>query len=399
MVGNTLDGKFARFLPDGVSDPHFGTNGRLALSPKTASEGVESLFFAPRAMAVDGHGRVVVFGAEMDASQTFSSGGFYGSVEASDAVILRLSREGKPDLSFGEGRGFVRGDFGLGSGLRTDIPMVAALAGRVDSRGRPVFIAGVMSFTSGCYGKPGTDYRPRAVVRLTESGRPDSSFGSGDGISLLQGTTSFPGLAIDGDDRPVAGVGPREECKGGATIYRLRRDGRRLTGFGSDGVRSYKGLSLAFVEPSGAMVLSGRRGQALQVARVRADGSLDAGFGRDGSARVHLPVKVGLHLRPAAVDRDGRILLAGFVGSPDGSPAKRQPKHSSFVVARLLPDGKLDRSFGNRGWIFTRFPRPLEVTSAQATLDPQGRLLVAGSVVKPHQGDGAFAVARYLLVP
>ena len=156
---------------------------------------------------------------------------------------------------------------------------------------------------------------------------------------------------------------------------------------------------LAFVEPSGAMVLSGRRGQTLEVVRVRADGSLDAGYGRGGSARIHLPIDVGLHLRPAAVDRHGRILLAGFVGSPDGSPAKGQPKHSSFVVARLLPDGRPDRGFGNRGWVFTRFPRPLEVTSTRATLDPRGRLLVAGTVIKPHQRDGAFAVSRYLLGP
>jgi hypothetical protein len=76
----------------------------------------------------------------------------------------------------------------------------------------------------------------------------------------------------------------------------------------------------------------------------------------------------------------------------------RQPKHSAFVVARLLPSGKPDLGFGNRGWITTRFHRPLEVTSAQATLDPRGRLLVAGTVTKPHR-EGGFAIARYLLGP
>jgi uncharacterized delta-60 repeat protein len=390
VVGNALEGIIVRFLPDGARDRRFGTGGRLMLGPKTAAEGVESLSFSPRAMAVDDRGRVVVFGAESDSSRTFNPGGFNGEVSASSAVVLRFSREGRLDPSFGEGKGFVRSDFGLGSGLRTDIPMVSALAGDVDSHGRPVFIAGTTSNTSGCYAKPGVADRPRAVVRLTGSGRPDPSFGGGDGISLLQGTTSFPDLAIDGRDGLVAGVGPRKECGSGTTIYRLRRDGRRMAGFGSDGVRAFMGLHLGFVEPSGAMVLSARRGRTLEVARVRADGS------RDGRARIHLPVDVGLHLTPAAVDGRGRILLAGFVGSPDGSPAKGQPKRSSFVVARLLRDGALDRSFGNHGWIFSRFPRALEVTSEQATLDPQGRLLLAGTVDSPRHRDGAFAVARYL---
>lgn len=385
VVGNALEGVLVRFLPDGSRDAHFGTGGKLVLGPDTAAEGIESFSFSPRAIAIDGAGRVVVFGAELDSSHTFNPGGFNGEVAASSAVVLRFNRHGRPDLTFGEGKGFMRSDFGLDSGLRTDIPMVAALAGRVDSRGRPVFVAGVTSSTSGCYAKPGVGYRPRAVVRLTESGRPDPTFGGTSGISFLQGTTSFPGLALDGDDRPVASVGLRNECKSGTTIYRLRQDGGRLSSFGSEGVRAFKRLNLGVVEPSGAMVLSGQQGRVLDVVRIGANGGRDGSFGKRGSARIVLPVAVGIHLRPAAVDGRGRILLAGFVGSPDGSPAKGQPRHSSFVVARLLPDGKLDRSFGNRGWILTPLPRPLEITSAQATRNSQGRLLIAGTVGQAPQ--------------
>jgi hypothetical protein len=71
-------------------------------------------------------------------------------------------------------------------------------------------------------------------------------------------------------------------------------------------------------------------------------------------------------------------------------------------VIRLRRSGRLDRSFGDNGWIITPFARPLELESATAALDLRGRLLVAGLVSAPHrrQNDGSgFALARYLLGP
>jgi uncharacterized delta-60 repeat protein len=404
VVANALEGALVRFLPDGSRDTGFGDGGELLLGSNTAAEGVAERTFFSRGIAVDSRGRVLIFGQQTDTRQLYNPGDFTGESSASAAIVLRFSDEGDPDPSFGEGRGFIRSDFGLGSGLRTDIPMVAALAGRVDSRDRPVLVAGVLSPTSGCEGHSGVGSRPRAVVRLTESGQPDTTFGDGNGLSPIEGSTSFPALEIDGQDRSVIGVGGiggvRAECQPGTTLFRLRRDGKRLSGFGSDGVRTFKRLHLAVLDPSGVMILSYRHGQTLSVARLRPDGRLDKSFGWSGVAKLHLPLEVGLHVRPVAVDAKGRILLAGFIGSPIAVPAKRQPKDSGFVVARLLPGGARDSSFGNRGLIVTRFAQPLEVTSAQATLDPQGHLLVAGTVTKPHnRGGGGFAVARYLLGP
>lgn len=404
MVGNGLEGRFVRFLSDGSRDSDFGKGGELVIGPETARDGVEERAFSPDSIAMDSRGRVLVFGEQIDTRQSFIAD-MGISVSASSAVVLRFSGEGRPDPSFGEGKGFIQGDFGLSSGLNTDIPMVGSMAGRVDSHDRPIFVAGVSSPTQGgCIAHGGVGTRPRAVVRLTESGQPDPAFGGGDGVSpMIEGSTSFPGFEIDGEDRPVVGVGrigsPRAECQPGTTLFRLGKDGELLSGFGSDGVRVFKRFNLAVLEPSGAMILSYRHDQTLSLVRLRPNGRRALSFGQGGVAKVHLPLDVGLHVRPAAVDAEGHILLAGFVGSPDAEHAKRQPKHSSFVVARLLPSGKPDLGFGNRGWVFTRFSRPLEVTSAQATLDPKGRLLVAGTVVKPPHRNGGFAIARYLLGP
>lgn len=399
VVANALEGTVVRFLPNGSRDLGFGNDGELKLGSSTAAEGLSQRTFFSRAVAVDSRGRVMAFGEQTDSSHAYSPGGFAGEIPASSAVVLRFSAEGRPDPSFGEGKGFIRSDFGLGSGLNTNIPMVGALAGQVDSRDRPLLVAGVSSATRGCTGHGGIGQRPRAVVRLTPTGEPDPTFGGGDGISPINGSSSFPSLEIDRGSNTVVGVGPRVECQVGTTIYRLRENGERVTGFGSDGVRAFRRLHLALVAPSGLMILSYRHDQALSLARLRPDGKRDLSFGQDGTASVHLPLDVGLHVQPAAVDTKGRILLAGFVGSPTAEPAKRQPKHSSLVVARLLANGTLDPTFGHDGWVFTHLPRQREASSAQATLDPRGRFLIAGTMTAPHRRNGGFVIARYLLGP
>jgi hypothetical protein len=100
-----------------------------------------------------------------------------------------------------------------------------------------------------------------------------------------------------------------------------------------------------------------------------------------------------------AADAEGRILIAGFLGRDEPYLDAKGPKHPSLAVARLLPDGRMDPSFGEGGWIITGAPEPLEVTSTAATLDPQGRLLLAATVTAPDQTEGGYLLARYLLGP
>jgi hypothetical protein len=126
VLGNGGEGKIVRFLPNGSLDASFGKAGELELGPETTTEGVGGQAFFPRTIAVDSRGRVLVFGQQDDFARVFeASSGQH--VPKSSAVVLRLDPEGRLDPSFGEGKGFVRDDFGLGSGLRTHIPMVGVL--------------------------------------------------------------------------------------------------------------------------------------------------------------------------------------------------------------------------------------------------------------------------------
>jgi uncharacterized delta-60 repeat protein len=402
-----ISGFTVRFGPEGLPDATFGEGGKLPLGQAPVIEGGaegERQFFTQK-VVVDSEGRLLVFGEVTDARRSVYGGTITGeSALESWAVVLRLTPQGRPDPTFGEGKGFIRSGLGLRSQFSRRLPMVGALVGSVDSRDRPVLVAGVTAVFGGCYAKGGQLILfPRAVVRLTEAGRIDHSFGGGDGLAPITGFTSFPGLGIDDRDRPVIGVGslvqPEPECRRGTTLIRLREDGQRMRGFGPRGTQAFRRSHLAFVAHSGAIFLAYQHRRALRITRLRPSGDLDTGFGRGGTAAVRLPVAVGNHVRPVAADAEGRVLLAGFLGRDSPLPSAKGPKHPSFAVARLLPDGRMDPSFGEGGWIITAVPEPLEVTSTAAALDPQGRLLLAATVTTSEQAEGGYFLARYLLGP
>jgi hypothetical protein len=282
-----------------------------------------------------------------------------------------------------------------------------ALGGRVDSAGRPLFVAGVEGVFAACEGHGEGGVQPQALVRLTEAGRPDPGFGAGTGISPIVGAGNtrslFFGLAEG--EQSVVGVGRggdsfAAKCGVGTTVHRFGPAGEPLSAFGPEGGREFPTAQLGLVEPSGTMILTEGRGRrTLRLTAIGPEGSPEPGFGEGGVASIQLPPVVGLHVGLAGVDAKGRLVIAGFVGSPTSEPAKDQPQQSSFVVARLLPDGKPDPSFGKHGWLFTHLPGRHELISSDPTLDPEGRLLIGGIVTTPKQHDGAFTIARYLLGP
>lgn len=94
--------------------------------------------------------------------------------------------------------------------------------------------------------------------------------------------------------------------------------------------------------PKGELVLA----NDLRVLRYRAGGRPQKRFGGDG--RVAIPTPAGMTFRFAgvAVDSRGRVLVAGTtepVGASGGS------RYARVSVYRFMPDGKLDRSFGEGG--------------------------------------------------
>lgn len=402
LVANGVEGIASRFGADGTWDTHFGKAGRLEVVPVSRfMRGVG--YFSASSLTIDGSGRTVAFGAlSVPSDSVTNPEGRMVSPNA--ATVLRFAPDGRRlDPSFGEGRGYVEGSFGLPTDPVTGLTKVTALSGRIDSAGRPVFVAAALGTAAACEGHGAGGAFPEAVVRLTEAGLLDPSFGGGTGISRFTGAgnSPFPFFGLAAGDQPVVAVGRvgtyAAKCGIGTIAYRFGPAGEPLTAFGPGGAREFPTAHVALVEPSGTLILiEGRGRRTLALTAIEPDGSPDPGFGEGGVAIVNVPDVIGLRVEPAAVDAQGRLLLAGFVGSPVAEPEKGQPR-SSFVVARLLPNGRPDPSFGKHGWLFTRLPGKRELTSVDAALDSQGRLVLGGIVTKPKHSKGAFTVARFLL--
>jgi uncharacterized delta-60 repeat protein len=210
-----------------------------------------------------------------------------------------------------------------------------------------------------------------AVTRLTRRGAFDAVFGRG-GTSDLDagGDDRANAVAVQRDGRVVVAGGTRRRG-GDMAVLRLRADGSLDRGFGRGGIRtlgtarSDSAYDLA-VQDDGRIVVAGYGGPGadMVVARLNRDGSIDRRFGVRGRALVDLG---GIEIASAlALASDGRIVIAGGTTEDD-----------DVAVARLNRDGALDRSFGARGRR-TVDAGGAEVANAVA-VRPDGRIVVAGS--------------------
>lgn len=281
-----------RFLPNGHLDNRFGDQGRLWIPS------VEGLPFKLADVAVGDEGKVWVFGAVVDPSIVREIPGYYPArVSPSFAVVLRLGPTGAPDTSFAGGDGVVRYGLDLGPEAgRSGIPLVQVESAELDSSGRVVMAVDWLGIPPseghGHYG-----WVTDALVRLTQSGQLDPTFG-GNGVvgGLLGPSQVFEDFCLTPAGDPVIAV--------------------------------YEFMPQSWLEKGNPPVAV--------LTRLQHDGSLDRGFGDGGSKSVR--GDAGL----LACDRFGGLaMLRKFeTPRPDGTT---YPK-----VVRLSPGGRVDHRFGRR---------------------------------------------------
>ncbi len=164
-----------------------------------------------------------------------------------------------------------------------------------------------------------------------------------------------PLAAADGDLDPTFGIG-------GKVI------GENNEGVGTDSIA---------IQPDGKILIAGRRG--VQLVRYNVDGSRDLGFGDGGTAS-------GFGL--VALQPDGRIVTAGSVGV--GFLV-------DMALRRHNADGSLDPTFGSGGEVIDDWGVGGGDSPASLALLPDGRILVGGTAFNiPPGGDSAVVLARYL---
>ena len=230
------------------------------------------------------------------------------------------------------------------------------------------------------------------LARYLPDGTLDASF-SGDGMV----TTSFGGsderataIAIQQDRRIVvaAASGPRRGpyrwavaryLPGGALDRSFAGDGRLTMSFGSKGDDWANGLAL---QPDGRIVVVGMAETAARssfgLARYLPDGTLDASFASDGKRRTSFG-SLGEQAEGVVIQGGGKIVVAGnrWVEGPDGS-------WSHVALARYLPDGTLDDTFGGDGRVQASFSEASGEYVADLVLQDDGKVTVAGTAFRAN---------------
>lgn len=362
---------FGWFLGEGAAagelDQGFGRNG-------VASVRGDGKYSAAQDVAVDASGRIVLAG---QSSLSFG--------------LARLFPDGRPDPAFA-GDGTVATTFGVGARANA---VVVQPDGKIVAAGH----------ANPTLGEVDADF---ALARYNADGTLDTTFGDGGRV-----TTSFSGssayvsaLLLEPDGRLVAvgDITPGDAVNSDVAVARYLPDGRLDSSFGGDGialtdVRGGPDFASSVTRgPDGSVVVGATSGQpdpsapatsTWTLLRYGADGTLDPAFGGgDGIAESDLSPGFET-LRSLTTQDDGRVVAVGHI-NPDG-------RSEQVAVARYLPDGRLDTSFGGGdGTVSTQAARLSE--GEDVVVQPDGRLVAVGRAADDDldgDPDWEFLVVRY----
>jgi uncharacterized delta-60 repeat protein len=141
------------------------------------------------------------------------------------------------------------------------------------------------------------------------------------------------------------------------------------------------------LQPDGKIIVAGSsynsRDLDFALARYLPDGTLDPDFGQQGTVLTDAGSGRSGVIEALVLQADGKILVAGYVA----------PDHD-IALARYLPNGMLDPSFGHHGLVTTDFGSGRTALAYALALQPDGKIVVAGFSVSTA-GFMDLALARY----
>jgi uncharacterized delta-60 repeat protein len=301
-----------RYNPDGSRDESFGPRGQLAL-PREGNGYYKRIHVLP-------DGKLLLAGQ-------YSY--YIGSITYTRLMLARLNADFSVDSSFGVG-GVVTSESAITNWNSFDtaiLPDGKILAGGQNSNG----------------------WDPAAIWRFNSDGTLDTTFGTNGVVRYNYGTYDqrIGSLLVNPDGSFFAST-PRGEAK-------FNPDGSVDASFGNSGylapdivwkLRQPDGRFLAFqrlqVSQPGNKV-------DIVVSRWNPDGTPDLGFGSNGARQIDFGETDNPNTM--SVDSSGRIIVAAGAQNVNVKPESYQ----RFALARLLPDGTLDMSFGIGGKLIDQF--------------------------------------------
>ena len=358
--GKQTDFALARYNPDGSLDAAFGAGGKVITAMGDRDEFGSAVVLQPDS-------KIIVAGSAHNGSD-------------SDIVLARYQPDGSLDTSFGVDGRVINSD-GNSSHYATDAVL--------QTDGKIV----VTGYAFDEFGN-----QDILLYRYEENGSPDTSFGIHGTVVHQFGCSAAGHAVVVQTDGKILVAG--KHC--GSIFYefdfalaRFNEDGSLdvtfagggilSTGFGDGSSDEAYGI---VIQPDGKIVLAGQSyldsdSIVFALARYNPDGSLDTSFEGDGQVTTDLTggseVSSAIALQP-----DGRIIVAGEKGTLGGT---------DFLTMRYNSDGSPDISFGTDGQVTTNI-RTSDFGIAIA-LQPDGRIVLAGTSTNTHDNDFDWVVARY----
>jgi uncharacterized delta-60 repeat protein len=328
----------ARYTPDGVRDPSFGTG------PGSQLEVHQNPLAYEFAFAVGPDGKPVV-----------------AASERGPMVIARIDAAGHLDGTFGSG-GVIHGGF---PGGVFSAPAIAVQAdGKIVAGGEGAGESGRSSFV--------------LLARFLSNGERDPGFGNGGEVMARTETRGRPAGVLLGAGGSISVASP--QCCGGSPLFgggitfaRFLSDGRpdpALAGTGqllfpTPGAQGT--VEAAALAPDGGIIAAFEEETSTvstvgNMVKLLPNGGVDPAFGAGG--RLRLFSRVGA-ISPSgiAVDSKGRIVGIGWDGR--------------MAAFRLRPNGSADRTFNGGQRVITEFGGNQEAPLAVG-LQSTGRIVALG---------------------
>lgn len=367
-VGITYDAAWVastqvmRFLPDGTPDPTFANNGVY-----TFTLNFEANIYG---CVIQPDHKILMTGSTTD----------YNDYRI---LMIRLNENGTLDDTFGT-NGIVVQKIGPEINFFEDHSYAVAL------QDEKILLAG-KSYNENYQFVP-------VVVRFTESGQLDDTFGDGGvaSIPVTEVENDFDCLVVLDDGKIIAaGHYANTFLSFAMLMVRFLPDGTLDDAFGNNGIVNfpYSGVDdEAFgmaITPDDEIVIAGFTttvgyNYSMLLLKYDMQGNPVADFGNNGvvvSDQGSYDVGNGL-----CIQGDGKIIVAGSSGSAP-------PANNDLTVWRYNPDGTLDDTFGNNGIIgYDFFANPDEALCV--TRQGDGKILVAG---KAHNGTNHDFIAVRLM--
>ena len=358
----------ARYLPDGSLDSGFGNQGLVFTDFNDDQD-------TAHAIAIQPDGRLLVAGNAVLTAET-----------EDDFGIARYLADGTLDTSFGQ-NGLAAIDIDGRDDVARDIHLLA------DGR---ILLAGNGFFPGA--GSP----RQMTVIRLESNGVLDTSFASNGVANVPIGSfDEGHALAVQTNGSIiVGGIGDADFA-----MIRFLQDGTLDSSFGNAGIVSldfagefdflrdlqiihnWNGQGERILAVGSARSGSSAASSDFAAALFRLDGSLETGFGTNGTVTADLMPGERDEATSVAL-MDNRIVLAGF---------SFMQGLSDFAMLGLTITGQPDPTFTTTGAAaFADFFGSVDEANAM-TITPAGEIMLVGYVFNPSLSNSGqlFGLARF----